>query len=1186
MSRKNERVISGLSKEEVSDKYLRLYDEHNALKLTARAQEDRIKRLASKVIRLADDKKKLQKSASHHGTGIGTDDKVFTDGDDFMDELNDKIEKLEKENNQLIKKVDEYKQRYLEAQKGNKMVTAKVDSGLGLPNPSAGPRRTTSGGSLRRTGLRRVETKSESKLNSKSNHTLEVEHRLSAALEENNNMLEAITVLQKKFAEAEAEKYQLKRQIDQKNEMISFSHENNQTLGKDLQNELTKSRGDIRRLEQSLQSLDLQFQNEKSKSNLLDQKLRASNIAHQTALDELDSAQRDYSGELQKVSKLQAERRAFLTLKEEIEIEKEAKRDLANENTLIKEQLERAVRADQSGSQIWKDRESQFQNQIRQLEDSIGSDAKDIQRLRLDLHQERMKSKRLALKLEETEVTVQRHQNMPANATLEAPRSPIREVDLNVKTAETGNSAKELEISLNQMRRRNKQLENKLATLYIQLKDKDEALKQIHEEYHLTKTNLERANFEKAMALDQQNERLNVLENSIDTMAGGSFVPDVAKHRFPKDESIYRGLATGENIISVQLNECTLLRNDSIPRIFCLIEFYQMKPQTTTVKQGLSVNFEFKGLFKVEANEMFLDYLATGFVRIELREVVVGATHRLRAEAQIPLTDFLSQKMKFGGKLQLNTPSGEAFAGLDYQIATQIPFDNAASLYMTKMNAAGYRLKNSESLSSEGAENTLIIRILRGENFESVFEEELPSCYCLYTFYIYQNQATPVINSNTNPEWNFAAEHIVEQNSNLHRYLQTESIKLIVCDKEDDGEDQEDFLCTGDIELMPLSKNKNISRVVSMVDSEGNDAGNLFVQLKWKYPYKKRSKPVETQKPIIAGELLDHNEIPKKKKTSARKSLENYLGERASEVGSIKSAKELTPEIQEEPVYVTPPPKSPTPSSSPSNSTALPAKSPTLQHSPTPQPSPTPEVSDMAVELDESLPADKTLPPEPDEEVNESPEETTPIDEQIREDIIPDDTQSIHSVATETSGVNFIKEKPISDTVSSPRGSINSVKTSKNYTPAVIQIDRLEVIEDAAPRDNNVFIEFDFCGEVEETNASLPFPTLENPSHFDFKKEFNFKHGGSKYNHLYSMLLPHESASSSIKFTLVDDPGDNEAEDCQELGIAYIDIKRFLTQDDFESERIIFESDSMPVAAMFLDLKIKATLDEILADIN
>ena len=54
------------------------------------------------------------------------------------------------------------------------------------------------------------------------------------------------------------------------------------------------------------------------------------------------------------------------------------------------------------------------------------------------------------------------------------------------------------------MRRRNKQLENKLATLYVQLKDKDEALKQIHEEYHLTKTNLEKANMDKGKNIPKE----------------------------------------------------------------------------------------------------------------------------------------------------------------------------------------------------------------------------------------------------------------------------------------------------------------------------------------------------------------------------------------------------------------------------------------------------------------------------------------------------------------------------------------------------------------------------------------------------------------------------------------------------------------------------------------------------------
>jgi len=335
---------------------------------------------------------------------------------------------------------------------------------------------------------------------------------------------------------------------------------------------------------------------------------------------------------------------------------------------------------------------------------------------------------------------------------------------------------------------------------------------------------------------------------------------------------------------------------------------------------------------------------------------------------------------------------------------------------------------------------------------------------------------------------------------------------------------------------------------VSMVDSEGNDAGNLFVQLKWKYPYKKRSKPVEAHKPIVASELIggdDEIQVPKKKK-SARKSLENYLHERNSDTGSVKSQASVksvksTKTIPEEPIYVTPP------------------KSPEVPKSETPEVQPEVE----PVDLDDTLPADKTLPPEPDiesdknsenEGVDEPSAETVDeeiIDDVIDEEVVEEELQSVHSAATEASGIQFKEEKPISDTISTPRGSVASMTSQKSkksiqksYSPVIIQIKRLEIVENGPVKDNNVFIEFDFCGEVEETNESLPFPTEENPSHFDFRKEFNFKYGGSKYNHLYSMLLPHESASSSIKFTLVDDPGDNDDEDCQELGTAYVDIKQ------------------------------------------
>ena len=78
----------------------------------------------------------------------------------------------------------------------------------------------------------------------------------------------------------------------------------------------------------------------------------------------------------EKVAQLQSERRQMMNLKEEIQLEKESKRDLANENTLIKEQLDRMLKADQTGSQIWRDRENQYQKQISQLEEAVGADAR------------------------------------------------------------------------------------------------------------------------------------------------------------------------------------------------------------------------------------------------------------------------------------------------------------------------------------------------------------------------------------------------------------------------------------------------------------------------------------------------------------------------------------------------------------------------------------------------------------------------------------------------------------------------------------------------------------------------------------------------------------------------------------------------------------------------------------------
>merc|ERR1711892_203983 len=135
---------------------------------------------------------------------------------------------------------------------------------------------------------------------------------------------------------------------------------------------------------------------------------------------------------------------------------------------------------------------------------------------------------------------------------------------------------------------------------------------------------------------------------------------------------------------------------------------------------------------------------------------------------------------------------------------------------------------------------------------------------------------------------------------------------------------------------------------------------------------------------------------------------------------------------------------------------------------------------------------------------------------------------------------------------------------------------------------NSTFVEYEFCGKVKETSASLLFPTIDKPALFDYSETFKFTKSGDHYEHLYSALLPHQQAPTTLKFTLVDDPGDEEDQDCQELGTAVIDIKQFIEGDNLEEASIPVTdttSDSA-ICNLIVDIKLRETIAEIMADMN
>jgi len=97
---------------------------------------------------------------------------------------------------------------------------------------------------------------------------------------------------------------------------------------------------------------------------------------------------------------------------------------------------------------------------------------------------------------------------------------------------------------------------------------------------------------------------------------------------------------------------------------------------------------------------------------------------------------------------------------------------------------------------------------------------------------------TSVIESSSNPRFNFSARHSVEENENLHRYLSTGKLTIVVVDKSDDGDDQEEFLGKCEIVLTPLIQRDEITEVCTLVDPHGDESGQLEVRLAWEHPYK------------------------------------------------------------------------------------------------------------------------------------------------------------------------------------------------------------------------------------------------------------------------------------------------------------------------------------------------------------
>ncbi len=129
-------LISKMSREDLEDKYLKNYDENIVLKKYARKQEDRIKKMATKLIKLVNDKKKSVNQSDFTVQASSGKRVRDVDTEEYLTELQAKCADLEMHNKRLKENLQTCKIQLQTLQNGKNSVaavysnvTSRIDTG-------------------------------------------------------------------------------------------------------------------------------------------------------------------------------------------------------------------------------------------------------------------------------------------------------------------------------------------------------------------------------------------------------------------------------------------------------------------------------------------------------------------------------------------------------------------------------------------------------------------------------------------------------------------------------------------------------------------------------------------------------------------------------------------------------------------------------------------------------------------------------------------------------------------------------------------------------------------------------------------------------------------------------------------------------------------------------------------------
>ncbi|XP_063801359.1 protein fantom isoform X2 [Pseudophryne corroboree] len=1206
---KARQAVSRITRQELEDRYLRIHDENLLLKQHARKQEDKIKRMATKLIRLVQDKKKAEP-----GSIVPRRSGKDVELEEMIEQLQENVRELEKQKEGLQNRLIAAKQQ-LQTQ-GHRhtpynYIQARINSGV----------RKVSEGVLMQENIRRgmrvqdpdVASRATQAALPRYGHSL-----LEEARAEIRNLENVVESQRGHLEELEHTAAILKDELHRKEK----EHEEYSLHFRELQ--ATDQRTTIKenvvmiKLQKQLSEKNRAFTEMESKFHMLQENLQTMKVSQDAFLNEVDKLNRLLKEERMKTLHLEKQLQLSTFSQRRVEELLDRISDLEKERDLLKENSEKlyssAFEVSNSREQQRKSREQQLKIQIAQLEAALKSDLADKKELLDRMQREREQAekldeenRKLQLRCLEQKHQLDAFQNRLGYFTKESDvdvtelsealmlikaRKQQKNGELTFLEKVEDDMGKDLEKSLRDLQASHAEtvheLEKTRNMLIVQHKiNKDyqvevdavtQKMEGIRQDYDIK---LEQY----AHLLDVRAARIRKLEAQLKDIAYGTkqykFTPDITPYDDVEefDESLH--LERGENLLEIHISKVvfSLLATNSFgdqePATFCTYAFYDFELQTTPVMQGLQASYKFTTQYLVRVNDLFLQYVQKNTVRFEVH-LAIGTDYKTVAVCQLKFHDILEKTGRIYLSSMLVGVDNDIsnYGTVEYWIKLKVPMEQAVRLYKERAKALGYitsnlkdPLQNYQPPGAGKSEhfgliednlNELFITINSCSNLQSGTSSPQPSPYVAYTFFQFADHYTPIVTSSNNPQFEDHKSFPVPMNADVDQYLKSESLILYVFD---DEEMSDAYIGKARVPLIPLAHDKCISGTFQLTDYKGNDRGTIKVTLKWKSTY------LPPRDSILKGPLVD--DLPKEVPQPIRLLRDD----------EVQAPKESI--LETAPVAPMPKPRSRKPPADKKVSfvdnnikimdpvdqtvdeeTSVIMKNPVniLNISEMEQEKPT-EDSYLKEELKEFHGEKEESSQLSDGQYEAQSYDTTSEDEtEVTEDLDAEDhdgkqtTDGNESTATDSDDcvVSIGKEKkPFSE------------KISIEITSLSLDVNSEAVKNETIKR---LFVEYKLCNlPAIETPVSLPKPTSGQQIHYNYTNVIHLDKASSQDNRdsIRSVLRDPNAGSASVKFTVVSDPPEDEQDlECDDIGFSSVSLIEILqTNKDIINKKIeIYDS--------------------------